>query len=118
MLRSILRIGERLLLVAALGFVPDRLAWAADGRGDTRYPDYDVRYFCRSDASARPGERKHDCEDREHAVSILLRRHWAELVRSEPTLIAACADRIGHFEVYPSYVSLLQCLTRVRDAAD
>ena len=54
----------RLLLVTAFAVAAPRWAWATDARSETRYPDYDVRHFCHSEASARPTERRHQCEDR------------------------------------------------------
>lgn len=106
------------ILLAAFAFSSAPVAWSADAPSEARYPHYDVQSFCHLHVNAFSSERRHQCEDREYAVSIFLRQHWPALTRSEPTLTAGCASMIEHFEVRPSYVSLLQCLTRVRDAAD
>lgn len=116
--RSIPKIYLRFVIVAAFAVPAPRLASAAELQSETRYPDYNVQQFCHAEANARPTERRHQCEDQEYAVSILLRQQWTELARSEPALLDACAGLIGRYEAHPSYVSLLQCLTKVRDAAD
>ena len=108
----------RLFLIATLASSLAPSARSTDAPDDTRYPNYDVQGFCRFEVNTRSAEWKHQCEDREYAVAILLKQNWPALTRSEPTLTAACTNMIGYFEAHPSYVSLLQCITRVRDAAD
>lgn len=83
-----------------------------------RYPEYDIVATCRSEMNSGLMKRRHDCEDREYAVAIALRTQWHALERAQPELIEACVVLNNTFDASPSYLSLLQCITRVRNAAD
>lgn len=82
------------------------------------YPLFDIQGFCRDDAETRRSGRFYACEDREHAVAILLKEHWSAVKGAEPDLVEVCIASARHNASRPSYVALLQCITRVHDAAD
>lgn len=107
------------MAVRVLGFVVGLSTVPAFADSEaSRYPEYDIVAFCRSEISTGLTKRLHDCEDREYAVAIILRAQWPALSRAEPDFIEACVDWNATFDPEPSYVSLLQCITRVRNAAD
>ncbi|RTL65080.1 MAG: hypothetical protein EKK41_20670 [Hyphomicrobiales bacterium] len=86
--------------------------------GAAGYPEYDIAASCRSEPNSMLTKRTNDCEDREYAVAIILRAQWSALAREQPDLVEACVELNATFDPKPSYLSLLQCVTRVRNAAD
>ncbi len=83
-----------------------------------RYPDYNIGAHCQTAHNAGTTKFKHDCEDREYAITILLRQQWGELNKTSSNFVSYCIDVNNLFNEAPSYLSLLQCVTSVRDAAD
>lgn len=83
-----------------------------------KYPDYNINAHCQSAHNSGTTKFKHDCEDREYAITILLRQQWGELNKSSSNFVSYCIDVNNLFNEAPSYLSLLQCVTNVRDAAD
>jgi len=91
---------------------------SAQNAGGLNYPSYDIRAFCRDARAVRMTGHLYDCEDREQAVATLLNAHWETLKIQEPVLIEVCKANERYAARRPSYISLLQCITRVHDAAD
>ena len=107
-------------LVALFGLSEAAASNSSDGseQGLSAYPHYDIAAYCQEDYAVRVTGRRYDCEDPEHAVAIFLKDHWATLDVSEADLVAMCAASSRHGVRRPSYLELLQCITRIPHAAD
>ena len=108
-------VGRLALLILFLGLQSTARAENASG---LNYPAYEIDAFCQNERSVRATGRLYDCEDRDQAVAILLKAQWETLQKEEPALIEICKVNEGYSAHRPSYTSLLQCITRIHDAAD